>query len=48
MGCGLVAAGARRPAPRRPRVEQSAEEEEYLEWEVHEETMECDEHEEDE
>ena len=38
----MAPAGTPRPAPRRPRVEQSEEEEDYLGWEEHEPSMDCD------
>ena len=37
--CELAPAGTRKPAPRRPRVEQSEEEDEFLDWEAHHESM---------
>ena len=40
--CELVPAGARKPAPRRPRVERSGDEEDVLDWEEHVEQMDCD------
>ena len=39
--CELAPAGTARPAPRRACVERCDEDDEYLEWEAHEEAMDC-------